>query len=188
MNDALLPGVTYVECDIGNDALSDEQLSGADAVVWAAQCTARCPILGHPGPQGPRAIEYEAFGRLTEASACSGVKRFVVISSLSADRKWSWINVLLNTVLGQVVYWKYQGERKLATVCSQPGVRMKYTILRMAGLNNNPKVGPGVVEIFGRVLGHRVSRNDATEIAAVSAVREGNDRSSTFDCACLPEG
>lgn len=187
-DDEVLARVTYLECDIGTAPPSREHLIDAHAVIWAAQSTAKRPLLAHPGPQGPRAIEYEALGRLAEACTQAGVRRFVVISSLSADRRWSWINLLLNALLGQVVYWKYQGERRVATLCAREGIEMKYTILRMGGLVNEPSSGPAAIQIAGRVTGRRISRNDAAAIAAAVAVLQSDDRNATFDCACLPEG
>jgi hypothetical protein len=184
--------VTYAKCDVSKSPPTRGDLAGCVAAVWAAQCSDRRALFAAPGPQGPEAIEQVALGKFAAVcAAVEGLERIVVVSTLSADRRWFWINVLLNTLTGQVVYYKHQGEKAVAQACAC-GNGVQYVVVRPGGLTDACAQGPSRIRLAPRLNSGRISRADVAGIVAaacVSNVRPGGGglRGITFDCVSLGE-
>ncbi|MEJ2666108.1 MAG: SDR family oxidoreductase [Deinococcales bacterium] len=146
----VLCDLTRVTPDEGEASL-DQALAGVDAVVCAA---------GAADPAEAEAVDHLGTVRLIEAAKAAGVQRFVLISSLGADRPER-----MAPSLRPFLQAKQEAEKALAAS------GLGWTVLRPGGLTDEP--GSGRVRL-GENLGESgsVPRTDVARVA-VAALRLG---------------
>jgi uncharacterized protein YbjT (DUF2867 family) len=155
-----------VDCypgDVRDTATLLPAASGMDALVSA---------IGASSPVGkncPKRVDYEGVANLVEAAGASGVKRFILISSIAVTRPDHPMNCF-----GNILKWKFKGEEALR------GSSMDYGIIRPGGLKDTPGGQRQLAFSQGdKVLG-MVSRSDLAEIS-LQALQYSQSLRVTFE-------
>jgi uncharacterized protein YbjT (DUF2867 family) len=124
-----------------------------------------CAIGGNvtdPKAPPPSAIDRDGVKRLALIAKESGVKHFVLISSLGVTRSDHPLNKY-----GQVLTMKLEGENEVRRLFSDPGYA--YTILRPGGLIDGPPLNHALQFDTGdRIPTGVVDRSDVAEVAVIS--------------------
>jgi uncharacterized protein YbjT (DUF2867 family) len=154
-------GAEAVVCDIEERDNISDCVGGADAVVFAAGAGPGS------GPERKRTVDYGGAVKLIEAAKANGIDRYVMVSSILADRPELWSEPM-------VPYFEAKRDADEALMQS----RLTYTIVRPGSLTDD--VGTGLVEIgFGLERGE-IPRDDvaATLFFTLEAV---NTYGQAFD-------
>lgn len=137
-------GAEAVLCDLESEDPTP-YLDGADAVVFAAGAGPGS------GDERKRSMDYGGAVKLVEAALETGVKRYVIISSMGAGDPGSAPEAMR-------AYQRAKGEADAAIVAS----RLEYTIVRPGGLTNDP--GTGRIAAAASLGRHgTVSRDDVAD-------------------------
>jgi uncharacterized protein YbjT (DUF2867 family) len=138
-------GAEAVICDV--EAVDDisEHVSGADAVVFAAGAGPGS------GPERKRTVDYGGAVKLIEACKTTGVRRYLMVSAIGADRPDRWSEQMRP-------YYEAKGDADEALAAAG----LEHTIVRPGGLTDEP--GTGLVQV-GTPLERsgRIPRDDVAE-------------------------
>ncbi|NTV46434.1 MAG: SDR family oxidoreductase [Chlorobiales bacterium] len=148
-----------IELAIGR-VQSNEDLAkavkGCDAVISALGASS---IFGE---SSPAEVDRDGVIRLVDEAAKAGVKKFVLVSSLSVTRTLHPMNLF-----GGVLSMKHAGEEHLREVFSQAG--RSYTIIRPGGLKNGEPFKHKILFDKGdRILNGFIDRSDVAEVTVLS--------------------
>jgi uncharacterized protein YbjT (DUF2867 family) len=141
-------GAVAVLGDLEADASLDEYVRGADAVVFAAGAGPGS------GPERKRTVDLGGAAKLVDAALAVGVRRYVMVSSIGADRP--------DAASGSMrPYLEAKAEADRYLIASG----LEYTIIRPGSLTEDP--GTGRVRV-SRELGDRgdVPRDDVAAVIA----------------------
>jgi len=145
-------GAEAVICDIESEELTGA-VKGADAVVFAAGAGPGS------GPERKRTVDLGGAVKLVEAAEANGIDRYVIVSSINADRPENWSDQMRP-------YFEAKAEADEHVAASG----LAYTIVRPGYLTDEP--GTGLVAVGTSVPRGEVSRDD---VAAVLAETLGAD-------------
>jgi len=124
-----------------------------------------CAIGGNvtdPKSPPPSAIDRDGVKRLALIAKESGVKYFVLISSLGVTKPDHPLNKY-----GQVLTMKLEGENEVRRLFSEPGY--SYTILRPGGLIDGPPLNHALdFDTGDRIVTGVIDRSDVAEVAVIS--------------------
>ncbi|MFI9272319.1 NAD(P)H-binding protein [Kitasatospora sp. NPDC052896] len=150
--DLLAAGAEPIVCDLESASLADvaRHLEGADAAVFAAGAG--------PGSGVARkdTVDRAAASLFADAAEAAGVRRFVVISAMGADREPAE-----GTDPVFAAYLRAKGAAD-ADIQARPG--LDWTILRPGRLTDDP--GTGLVALAGTTGRGDVTRDDVAAVLA----------------------
>jgi uncharacterized protein YbjT (DUF2867 family) len=155
-------GATPVIGDLENDESLGTYVQGADAVVFAAGAGPGS------GAERKRTVDLGGAVKLADAAVATGVRRYVMVSSIGADRPDS---------AGPSMRPYLQAKAEADGYVRASG--LDYTIVRPGGLTNEP--GTGRVTISTE-LGNsgRIPRDDVAAVLA-EVLRAPNTIGATFE-------
>ncbi|CAA9544249.1 MAG: oxidoreductase ylbE [uncultured Thermoleophilia bacterium] len=139
-------GAAVTLADLERDDLTDA-VRGADAVVFAAGAGPGS------GPERKRTVDLGGAVRLLAAARAAGVDRYVMVSSMGADRPPEGDD-------GMGPYLRAKAEADAAVIASD----RSWTIVRPGGLTDDP--GTGCVTVGRSVPRGSVSRDDVAAVLA----------------------
>ncbi len=145
-------GAEPVLCDLeGQDSMADE-VKGADAVVFAAGAGPGS------GPERKRTVDYGGAVKLIEAAKENGISRYLIVSSMGADRPDSW-----SEQMRPYFQAKADADREVE------GSGLDHTIVRPGFLTDDP--GTGRIAAASGLPSGRIPRDDvaATLLACLDA-------------------
>ena len=143
-------GAIPVVGDLENEASLEAHVKGADAIVFAAGAGPGS------GPARKKTVDLGGAVKLADAAKAAGVRRYVIVSSIGADRPDSagpGMSVYLQAKADADDYLRASG--------------LDYTIVRPGSLTNDP--GTGLVRVSTE-LGNRgpVTRDDVAAVLAAT--------------------
>jgi len=153
-------GAEAVVCDIESEDLTDA-VKGADAVVFAAGAGPGS------GPERKRTVDLGGAVKLIEAAKANGVERYVIVSSINADRPENWSDQM-----------RPYFEAKAAADEAVAESGLAYTIVRPGSLTDEP--GQGRVAVAESLPGGPISRDDVAAVLA-ETLRADNTIGKAFD-------
>jgi uncharacterized protein YbjT (DUF2867 family) len=154
-------GAEPIVLDIENMEIGDA-VAGADAVIFAAGAGPGS------GPARKLTVDYGGAVELVEAALAHGIRRYVIVSSMSANHPERWSDQMRP-------YFEAKGDAD--KFVSESG--LDYTIVRPGGLTDDP--GTGKVAIAEELEpGGRVSRDDVAAVVA-EVLRADNTIGKSFD-------
>ena len=134
-----------------------------DAAV--RHCTGVISAIGSyvtdPEAPTPAVIDRDGLIRLATAARRHGVKKIVVVSSLSVTKPEHPLNKY-----GQVLTMKLEGENVVRELFSEPG--LSYTVLRPGGLLDGPPLQHVLKFDTGDRITGAINRSDVAEVAVLS--------------------
>lgn len=133
-------------------------VAGIDAVICAIGSA-----VTDPASPPPSAIDRDAVIRLAALSKESGVKRFILISSLAVTKSDHPLNKY-----GRVLEMKLQGEDEVRRMFQDKG--HGFTIIRPGGLLDGPPLQHRLVLDTGDRITGSVDRSDVAEMAVLSLI------------------
>ena len=141
-------GAVPVVGDLENDATLDAYVKGADAVVFAAGAGPGS------GAERKRTVDLGGAVKLADAARATGVRRYVMVSSIGADRPDS---------AGESMRAYLRAKAEADDYVRASG--LDFTIVRPGSLTDDP--GTGLVRVSAE-LGHRgpVPRDDVAAVLA----------------------
>jgi uncharacterized protein YbjT (DUF2867 family) len=147
--DVSAAGGSPVVCDLETASVEEitARLEGADAAVFAAGAG--------PGSGTDRKLTMDRDGavKLLQAATAAGIRRYVIISAVGADRPPDGDDVFS-------VYLRAKAEADDAVRASD----RDWTILRPGGLTDDP--GSGLVRIASDPFNGRIPRDDVAAVLA----------------------
>jgi uncharacterized protein YbjT (DUF2867 family) len=149
-------------CDVEATDDISEQVEGADAVVFAAGAGPGS------GPERKRTVDYGAAVKLIDACKATGVGRYLMVSSINADRPDRWSEQMRP-------YFEAKRDADEALIAAG----LEHTIVRPGSLTNDP--GRGLIEV-GTAL-ERSGQVERDDVAAtlVACLDEPRTARLTFD-------
>jgi len=124
-----------------------------------------CAVGGNvtdPNAPPPSAIDRDGIARLAAIAKESGVKHFILISSLAVTKPEHPMNKY-----GQVLTMKLAGENEVRRLFSEPGY--SFTILRPGGLIDGPPLNHALhFDTGDRITTGVIDRSDVAEVAVIS--------------------
>ncbi len=153
-------GAEPVDGDIENEDLTDA-VKGADAVVFAAGAGPGS------GPERKRTVDLGGAVNLVEAAKANGIDRYLIVSSINADRPENWS--------GQMRPY-FEAKAGADDAVRESG--LAYTIVRPGSLTDDP--GTGMVAIGESLPPGEVSRDDVAAVLA-ETLRAENTIGKAFD-------
>lgn len=167
-------GVTWVEADLRDPAAATRALQGVDRVI--------CVIGSREfsGANSAEFVDYGAVKNLIDAAMQAKVQHVVLLSAIGASDPESLPNKLFKGALE----WRYKGEQHLRAS------GLAYTIVRPAGLTNEPagKKGVGLYQgdEWQRHVRKTISREDLAQVL-IESLRNPGARNATFEIANEPD-
>ena len=154
-DDVRAAGGHPVACDLeaAGDGETAEAVRGADAVIFAAGAGPGS------GPARKETLDYGGAVKLIEAARAAGVRRYLMISAMSADPNAEGD--------GFGVYLRAKGRADAELAASG----LDYTIVRPGGLTDDP--GTGRVRLADRVERGDVPRDDVAAVLAACLTEAG---------------
>jgi uncharacterized protein YbjT (DUF2867 family) len=154
-------GAVPVLADLEHDATLDEHVKGADAVVFAAGAGPGS------GPARKRTVDLGGAVKLADAARATGVRRYVMVSSIGADRP---------DTAGESMrpYLEAKAEADAALAASG----LDFTIVRPGRLTDEP--GTSRVRVGERLEGGDIPRDDVAALL-VAVLDERRTVGRTFD-------
>jgi nucleoside-diphosphate-sugar epimerase len=154
-------GATPIVLDIENREIGDA-VAGADAVVFAAGAGPGS------GPARKQTVDYAGAVKLIEAAKANDVSRYLIVSTINADRPERW---------GKEMRPYFEAKAAADKAVVESG--LDYTIVRPGYLTDDP--GTGKVELAER-LDHtgRIPRDDVALVLLESITAE-NTFGKAFD-------
>src|SRR4051812_34885530 len=143
-------GAEPVLCDLEQEDDLSHYVAGADAVVFAAGAGAGS------GPERKRTVDLGAAVKLLDAASRTGVRRYLMISSLGAPGPTAGSEAMRP-------YLEAKHDADAALAASD----LDWTIVRPGGLTDDP--GTGMIEVAPS-LGRRgsITRDDVAAVLAAS--------------------
>lgn len=175
------PIVQSIEESSVDDMVQTIQETKSNAVIWAAGA-------GGGNPERTRAVDNEGAIKSMDATAKSGVKRYIIVSAVDvrdrenkpspewynegdqqrSDRVWTAIKPYMEA--------KFAADRSLAAENGRRG--LEYTIVRPGGLSNDP--GKGTVAAGKVHLNNMVSREDVAA-TVIQCLKDDGTKGLAFD-------
>jgi uncharacterized protein YbjT (DUF2867 family) len=154
-------GAEAVACDI--EALGDISgcCEGADAVVFAAGAGPGS------GPERKRTVDYGGAVKLIDAARTNGIGRYVIVSSIRADRPEEWSDEM-----------RPYFEAKAGADARLVESGLDYTIVRPGYLTDEP--GTGRVAVGTRLEAAEIPRDDVAA-ALVAVLQTPSSVGKTFE-------
>jgi uncharacterized protein YbjT (DUF2867 family) len=138
-------------------------MAGIDTVISAVG--SRTPV----GKNCPKRVDYQGVANLVQAALAAGVRRFILISSISVTNPQHPMNCF-----GKVLAYKLQGE----DILRNSG--MDYVILRPGGLKDTPGgQRPLILDQGDQIMG-TISRSDVASLC-LSALDSPGELRLTFE-------
>ena len=155
-------GAVPVLGDLENDESLDDYVKGADAVVFAAGAGPGS------GAERKRTVDLGGAVKLVDSAKRTGVRRYVIISSIGADRPESGGDSMR-------AYLEAKGEADEYVTASG----LDFTVVRPGGLTDDP--GTGLVTV-STTMGGRASvpRDDVAAVVA-ACLSEPHTIGTTFE-------
>jgi uncharacterized protein YbjT (DUF2867 family) len=155
-------GAVPVLADLENDATLDEHVKGADAVVFAAGAGPGS------GPARKRTVDLGGAVKLADAARATGVRRYVMVSSIGADRP---------AAAGESMRPYLEAKAEADAYLQASG--LDWTIVRPGSLTDDP--GTGRVRVSTELGGGGpVTRDDVAAVLAATLTAE-NTVGVTFE-------
>jgi len=155
-------GAVPVLADLENDATLDEHVKGADAVVFAAGAGPGS------GPARKRTVDLGGAVKLADAARATGVRRYVMVSSIGADRP---------AAAGESMRPYLEAKAEADEYLQASG--LDWTIVRPGSLTDDP--GTGRVRVSTELGGGGpVTRDDVAAVLAATLTAE-NTVGVTFE-------
>jgi uncharacterized protein YbjT (DUF2867 family) len=155
-------GAVPVLADLENDATLDEHVTGADAVVFAAGAGPGS------GPARKRTVDLGGAVKLADAARATGVRRYVMVSSIGADRP---------AAAGESMRPYLEAKAEADAYLQASG--LDWTIVRPGSLTDDP--GTGRVRVSTELGGGGpVTRDDVAAVLAATLTAE-NTVGVTFE-------
>ena len=155
-------GAVPVLADLENDATLDEHVKGADAVVFAAGAGPGS------GPARKRTVDLGGAVKLADAAPATGVRRYVMVSSIGADRP---------AAAGESMRPYLEAKAEADAYLQASG--LDWTIVRPGSLTDDP--GTGRVRVSTELGGGGpVTRDDVAAVLAATLTAE-NTVGVTFE-------
>lgn len=171
---ALGDSVEYVVGRVQSADDLKQAVQGCDAVISALGASS---IFGDASPSE---VDKDGVIRLVDAAAQEGIKRFVLVSSLSVTKTLHPMNLF-----GGVLSMKLAGEDHLREVFSKED--RSYTIIRPGGLKDGEPFEHKIMFDKGdRLSTGSVNRSDVAEVAVLSLWVESAER-QTFEMINMGE-
>lgn len=146
--DLTAAGAVPVVGDLENDETLDAYVKGADAVVFAAGAGPGS------GPARKRTVDLGGAVKLADAARATGVRRYVMVSSIGADRPDS---------AGESMRAYLEAKAEADEYVRASG--LDYTIVRPGSLTDDP--GTGLVRVSAELGGRGpVPRDDVAAVLA----------------------
>jgi uncharacterized protein YbjT (DUF2867 family) len=151
-------GAVPVLADLENDATLDEHVKGADAVVFAAGAGPGS------GPARKRTVDLGGAVKLADAARATGVRRYVMVSSIGADRP---------AAAGESMRPYLEAKAEADAYLQASG--LDWTIVRPGSLTDDP--GTGRVRVSTELGGGGpVTRDDVAAVLAATLTAENTVR------------
>ncbi|ACF14650.1 NAD-dependent epimerase/dehydratase [Chloroherpeton thalassium ATCC 35110] len=167
-------GVDYVVGRVQSAKDLTNAVDGCDAVISALGASS---IFGDASPSE---VDRDGVIRLVDAAANTGIKKFILVSSLCVTRTLHPMNLF-----GGVLSMKYAGEEHLRKVFSQEG--RSYTIIRPGGLKDGEPFEHKLMFDKGdRLDSGFINRSDVAEVAVLSLWMH-SARNETFEMVSIGE-
>lgn len=155
-------GAVPVLADLEHDATLDEYVKGADAVVFAAGAGPGS------GPARKRTVDLGGAVKLADAARATGVRRYVMVSSIGADRP---------AAAGESMRPYLEAKAEADAYLQASG--LDWTIVRPGSLTDDP--GTGRVRVSTEPGGRGpVTRDDVAAVLAAT-LTAGNTVGVTFE-------
>jgi uncharacterized protein YbjT (DUF2867 family) len=155
-------GAVPVLADLEHDATLDEYVKGADAVVFAAGAGPGS------GPARKRTVDLGGAVKLADAARATGVRRYVMVSSIGADRP---------AAAGEAMRPYLEAKAEADAYLQASG--LDWTIVRPGSLTGDP--GTGRVRVSTEPGGRGpVTRDDVAAVLAAT-LTAGNTVGVTFE-------
>ena len=166
--------IEYVEGDVRSGTGIDVAMHGVDYVVSALGSNVRVDAQNTP-----EKVDYEGIRKLAETAARTGVRHFVLVSSMGVTHE----DHPLNKMFGNILVWKRKGEEAVRA----SGV--PYTIVRPGGLLDTSGGKADIRAFQGDDLKNN-GRIPRADVAAVCLNALGNSRAAgkTFEIVSGVEG
>jgi uncharacterized protein YbjT (DUF2867 family) len=171
-------GVDWVEADVRDAAQVERAMRGADMVI---------SVIGSRELAGPNSAEFVDYGgvkNLVDAAVKHRVEHVVLLTAIGTTDRNSFANKMFKGALE----WRFKGEEYLR------GSGLRYTVVRPAGLTNEPAGGKGVHLFQGddwqSHLRKTLSRDDLA-LVLIESLRNPGARNASFEIAneaSLPPG
>ena len=155
--------VTLHQADVRDVETLIQPLQGVDVLISAVGTCA--PV----GENCPKRVDYEGVANLVRAAQETGVRRFILISSIAVTHPEHPLNRY-----GKILDWKLKGENTLR----ESG--LDYTIIRPGGLTDKPGGCKGLVFSQGDQILGSLSREDLAEIC-LQALQQSDLTRVTFE-------
>lgn len=174
--------VSYVPCDVTNDASLQAALMGATGCVFAASASGKA--------KGGEPIDVDYVGAYKTAKACLAAKvpKLVVVSAGTVSRPdsagFKATNFFVKYVYGdKVMDSKIAGESLIRDLYAQSGgPGLAYSIVRPGGLNDKASVGPNNVHVSqGDVYSSEISRQDVALVTVATLLKGPATDFTTFE-------
>jgi uncharacterized protein YbjT (DUF2867 family) len=161
-------GIDWVEADLRDAAAARSAVSGTGSII---------SVIGSRDLTGANSAEYVDYGavrNLVDAAKAGGLRHFVLLTAIGTSDKESFANKLFKGALE----WRYKGEEYLRA----SGIG--YTIVRPAGLTNDPAGTKGVKFYQGddwkMHLRKSISRDDLA-LVLIESLRAPGARNASFE-------
>jgi uncharacterized protein YbjT (DUF2867 family) len=166
-------GVDWVEADVRDPAQVERAVDGVDYVI---------SVIGSREMSGPNSAEFVDYGgvkNLVNASLNGHIRHFVLLTAIGSSDPESFANKMFKGALT----WRFRGEEYLR------GSGLSYTVVRPAGLTNEPAGVKGVRLYQGddwkSHMGKTISRDDLA-LVMIAALGNPGARRATFEIANDP--
>jgi nucleoside-diphosphate-sugar epimerase len=153
-------GAEPIVLDIENVEI-DDAVAGADAVVFAAGAGPGS------GPARKRTVDYGGAEKLVQAALSHGIKRYLIVSTINADRPERWSDEMRPY---------FEAKAEADKLVAESG--LDYTIVRPGYLTDEP--GTGKVQIGQHLERGSVTRDDVAAVIAEALVVD-NAIGKSFD-------
>ncbi len=163
-------GVDWVAADVRDAAQVDAALRGADYVI---------SVIGSRELAGPNSAEFVDYGgvrNLVDAATRNKVRHFTLLTAIGASDRESAANRMFKGALE----WRFRGEEHLRAS------GLAYTVVRPAGLTNEPAGGKGVRLYQGddwRSHARQTISRDDLALVLIETLRHPGARNATFEIA-----
>ncbi|MDJ0590988.1 MAG: SDR family oxidoreductase [Pleurocapsa sp. MO_226.B13] len=155
--------------DVLKPATFEQHLSDCDVLLCATGAT---PSLD---PTGPYQVDYQGTKNLVDAAKASGVKHFILVSSLCVSKFFHPLNLFW-----LILYWKKQAESYLQAS------GLDYTIVRPGGLKNEDNSEPIVMKGADILFDGSIPRSKVACVC-VEAIFQPEAKSKIVEIITTPE-
>lgn len=161
-------GVEWVEADVRDPAQAAQAMQGVDYVI---------SVIGSremSGPNSAQFVDYEGVKNLVDAAVKQKVRHFTLLTAIGTSDKDSAANRIFKGALE----WRFKGEEYLR----KSGI--PYTVVRPAGLTNEPAGAKGVKlwqgDDWKSHLRKTISRDDLAQVLIATLYSTGA-RNASFE-------